>query len=97
MAKANDNFFKTRNEQTDEEHTWSLKRSTNNQAANTITSFTFGGFAGFGMFFKMNENFAFEFGPQVAINSVEFPGRTGYFPNYMINLRIIYLSGNSRM
>lgn len=97
MAKANDNYFITRNEQSNEDHRWSLQRTTNNTAANTITSFTFGGFAGFGLFLKMNDNFAFQVGPQVAINSIEFPGRTGYFPNYLINIRIIYLSGNSKL
>jgi hypothetical protein len=93
MAKATDNFFKT-----SDVHTWQLRRTNNNNvAANTITSFTFGGFFGAGLYFQMNENFAFEFGPQVSVNNIKFPGYAGYFTNYQINLRIMYLSKNSAM
>ena len=92
MAKATDNKFKTG------ESTWNLMRTINNNtAANTITSFTFGGTAGAGLFFKMNEDFAFEFGPSVGINNVEFPGYSGYFTNIQFNLRIIYLSKNNTL
>ncbi len=92
MAKATDNFFKTG------DNKWNLMRTINNNtAANTITSFTFGGFAGAGFFFKMNEDFAFEFGPSVGINNVDFPGYSGYFSNIQVNLRIIYLSKNSSL
>ena len=96
MAKATDNEFIT-GEEDSSNHTWSLRRSGNNTAANTITSFTFGAFVGAGLFFKMNENFAFEFGPQVGINTIEYPGYGGFFPSYQINLRIIYLSKNSEL
>lgn len=97
MAKATDNYFTTGDEES-EIHKWYLKRTTNNNvAANTITSFTFGAFVGAGLFFKMNENFAFEFGPQMSINNIEYPGYSGFFPNYQINLRIIYLSKNSEL
>jgi hypothetical protein len=50
-----------------------------------------------GLFFKMNEDFAFEFGPQIGVNNVEFPGYSGYFTNIQVNLRIIYLSKNNSM
>jgi hypothetical protein len=97
MAKATDNYFVTGDE--DKQHsTWTLRRDFgNNVAANTITSFTFGAYAGAGLFFKMNENFAFEFGPQFSLNNVVYPGYSGYFTNIQINLRIIYLSRNSEL
>jgi hypothetical protein len=99
MAKATDNYFITGDpdDQSSTHHNWSLKRTTNNTAANTITSFTLGVYAGAGMFFKMNEDFAFEFGGQMGLNSMNFPGYGGYFPNFQINLRIIYLSKNSEL
>lgn len=93
MAKVNDNYFKT-----SETRKWNLHRQGgNNLAANTITSFSFGGFFGAGFFFQMNENFAFEFGPQLEINSIEYPGYGGYFTSVLVNLRIIYLSKNSEL
>ena len=72
-------------------------RTTNNTAANTITSFTFGGYGGLGLFFKMNDNFAFELGPQVSFNNIDFRNYSDYFMTTQINLRIIYLSKNSEM
>jgi hypothetical protein len=96
MAKATDNFFTTGDED-GLQSTWNLMRTTNNTAANTITSFTVGAYAGAGLFFQMNENFAFEFGPQVSLNNIQFPGYSGYFTNIQVNLRIIYLSKNSEL
>lgn len=97
MAKAMDNYFIT-GDQDGPHSTWNLRRDFgNNVAANTITSFTFGAYAGAGFFFKMNENFAFEFGPQLSFNNIIFPGYSGYFTNIQINLRIIYLSKNSEL
>ena len=97
MAKATDNYFIT-GEEDSSNHTWNLRRSTNNNnAANTITSFSIGAFVGAGLFFKMNDSFAFEFGPQMGINNIEYPGYSGFFTSYQINLRIIYLSKNSEL
>ena len=94
MAKAEMNEFSTGD---DDAHYWSLMRTTNNTAANTITSFTFGGYGGLGLFFKMNDNFAFELGPQVSFNNIDFRNYSDYFMTTQINLRIIYLSKNSEM
>lgn len=93
MAKASDNYFTT-----SDDNSWELKRTTNNNvAANTITSFTFGAFVGAGLYLQMNENFAFELGPQLSVNNIKFPGYGGYFNNIQINLRIIYLAKNSKL
>jgi hypothetical protein len=95
MAKSTDNYFTTGEE--GKEHTWNLKQTTNNTAQSTITSITFGGFAGAGLFFKMNEDFAFELGTAVAVNNVKFPGYDKYLSNIQLNIRIIYLSKNSKL
>ena len=95
MAKANENYFTTGREGF--EHTWNLKQNTINTAQSTITSITLGGFAGAGLFFKMNEDFAFELGGQVSVNNIKYPGYDKYLSNFQINIRIIYLSKNSKL
>jgi hypothetical protein len=95
MAKANENYFTTGREGF--EHTWNLKQNTNNTALNTITSITPGGYAGAGLFFKMNEDFAFELGGQVSMDNIKYPGYDKYLSNFQINIRIIYLSKNSKL
>lgn len=95
MAKATDNFFTTGED--GRQHTWNLKQTTNNTAQSTITSITVGAFAGAGFFFKMNEDFAFELGTAVAMDNVKFPGYDKYLSNIQVNIRIIYLSKNSKL
>lgn len=71
--------------------TYDLTPTTNNLAANTITSFTFGAFLGAGVFYNVNDVIGLETGVQMGYNEVKFPGYNGYFPNYLVSLRFIYL------
>lgn len=96
-AKVKSNKFDVEDAQGDVQLTYNLMPTTNNLAANTITSFTFGAFLGGGIFYGASENFALEAGFQVGYNQVIFPGYNGYFPNYLVTLRFIYLGKHNDM
>ena len=74
---------------------YDLLPTSNNIAANTITSFTFGGLVGGGIFIKASNNIALEAGLQIGYNNVKLPEYEGYKPNFLISLRFILFGKDS--
>ena len=96
-AKVKNNEFDVLDSKGNVALTYSLLPTTINKAANTIVSYTFGGFLGGGLFYNVNNKMGIEAGFQIGYNQVNFPGRSGYFPNYLVSIRFFYLGGNNEM
>ena len=96
-AKVKNNEFDVLNQFGDVALTYSLLPTSLNTAANTITSYTFGGFLGGGIFYNANDKMGIEAGFQIGFNEVILPQYNGYFPNYIFSLRFIYLGQDNEM
>ena len=96
-SKVKNNKFDIEDANGDVQLTYSLMPTSNNLAANTITSFTIGAFIGGGIFYGASDSFGLEAGFQIGYNEVIFPGYNGYFPNYMVSLRFIYMGKDNKM
>jgi len=96
-AKVKNNEFDVLDQHGNVALTYSLMPTTINKAANTIVSYTFGAFLGGGMFYNVNDKIGIEAGLQIGYNEIKLPGYNGYFPNYLISLRFIYLGQDTKM
>lgn len=96
-AKVKNNDFDVLDQQENVALTYSLLPTTLNTAANTIVSYTFGGFLGGGIFYSIKDKMGIEAGLQIGYNEVQLPGYNGYFPNYLVSIRFIYLGNENKM